>query len=537
MGRWVTPWKEISFDHLPLVKSFAALEDDAREVVRRLGYDEAVAGTWAGYGFNFAEYLHLVQEHGPASVAEYLGQPGQTVLLLGYRQDDGPLTPQGIDGQVSWGSPAPNPGDVSVAVDLRGRLYALRVTPWWPDAGAETPEADWGLLFELAGLDMGRFETATPTTRPASFADTRRAWTGTLPDYDDRPVRIEAAALDGRPISFSTIISSDMRWSDAGGEPPEVATGVFGAAELLILLILAVAILGAMYLALRNLRLGRGDQKGAFRLAAFVFAMRMLHWALAGDHVAHLALLRPLAVAFSGATALALLTWIAYVACEPYVRRLWPEALVSWTRVLGGRLRDPLVGRDLLAGFTATSIQGLVLVWAFWAAERAGLVGVIPLEESLMAMRGGRFAVGELFRIALVSTAAALTFTMVFLLLRMICRKTWIAGTVLCLLWGVAQALPMAGLWGPAAGLFMLVVLTVISALYVVVLVRFGLLATVAAFLWGGLGQLAVVTLEASSPLFGIGLFITAVALALAAFGAFTSLAGRPWMADTLLKA
>ncbi len=31
-----------------------------------------------------------------------------------------------------------------------------------------------------------------------------------------------------------------------------------------------------------------------------------------------------------------------YLALEPYVRRLWPDALISWTRLLGGRLRDPL---------------------------------------------------------------------------------------------------------------------------------------------------------------------------------------------------
>jgi predicted Ser/Thr protein kinase len=531
-GRSINP-----FDHLPLVKSFAALEDDAREVVQRLGYDETVADTWAGYGFDFAEYLHLVQEHGPASLADDLSQPGQPVLLLGYRQDDGPLTPVALNGRVTWSSPAPSPGDIAVSVDLGGRLHGLRVTPWWPDAGEEAAEVDWGLLFELAGLDIEQFETVPPTTRPPSFADTRRAWTGTLPDYGDRPVRIEAAALDGRPIAFSTILSSDPRWKGAGGQPPRVATGVFGAAEVILLLVLAVTLVGAAFLALRNLRLGRGDRKGAYRLSAFVFAMRMLHWALAGDHVAHLDLLRPLAVAFSGATALALLTWIAYVACEPYVRRLWPQALVSWTRVLAGRLRDPLVGRDLLVGFTFASVQGLILVWALWAAERAGLAGLIPLEDSLIVVRGGRFAVGELFRLALVSTTVALAFTMVFLLLKMLCRKTWIAGTVLCLVWGVVQALPLAGLWGPAAGLFILVPLVVVSALYVVVLVRFGLLASIAAFFLGGLSQLAVVTLDPSSPLFGIGLFVTAVTLGLATWAAFVSLGGRPWMADSLLEA
>ena len=42
--------------------------------------------------------------------------------------------------------------------------------------------------------------------------------------------------------------------------------------------------------------------------------------------------------------------WVLYLALEPYVRRYWPQAIISWTRVLGGRWRDPLVGRDVLYG-------------------------------------------------------------------------------------------------------------------------------------------------------------------------------------------
>ena len=30
------------------------------------------------------------------------------------------------------------------------------------------------------------------------------------------------------------------------------------------------------------------------------------------------------------------------------MRRRWPRALVTWTRVLAGRISDPLVGRDVL---------------------------------------------------------------------------------------------------------------------------------------------------------------------------------------------
>ena len=42
--------------------------------------------------------------------------------------------------------------------------------------------------------------------------------------------------------------------------------------------------------------------------------------------------------------------WVLYIALEPYVRRRWPATLVSWSRLLAGGFRDPLVGRDVLVG-------------------------------------------------------------------------------------------------------------------------------------------------------------------------------------------
>ena len=44
------------------------------------------------------------------------------------------------------------------------------------------------------------------------------------------------------------------------------------------------------------------------------------------------------------------LLWTIYVALEPFVRRHWPHVLVSWTNILTGRVRDPVVGRDVLFG-------------------------------------------------------------------------------------------------------------------------------------------------------------------------------------------
>src|ERR1039458_8388142 len=42
--------------------------------------------------------------------------------------------------------------------------------------------------------------------------------------------------------------------------------------------------------------------------------------------------------------------WVLYIAMEPYVRRRPPATLVSWSRLLVRGFRDPLVGRDVLAG-------------------------------------------------------------------------------------------------------------------------------------------------------------------------------------------
>ena len=41
----------------------------------------------------------------------------------------------------------------------------------------------------------------------------------------------------------------------------------------------------AAFLAWRNIRLGRGDTRGAFRLAAFVWSMQMLWWLCSASHV------------------------------------------------------------------------------------------------------------------------------------------------------------------------------------------------------------------------------------------------------------
>jgi hypothetical protein len=156
---------------------------------------------------------------------------------------------------------------------------------------------------------------------------------------------------------------------------------------------------------------------------------------------------------------------------------------------------------------------------AYWIAARGGWVGPLPQTQALVSLRGGRFAFGEIFSVLLSQLSIALGLMMLFLLLRMMLRRTWIAAAVLCLLQAALTGLNLTAL---------------AMAITIFLLVRFGLVALLALTVFSGLGQVSPVTFDASSPHFTTGLLFTLVAWSLAFYGWKTSLAGRPLLQDPL---
>ena len=112
-------------------------------------------------------------------------------------------------------------GEVEITLDARSRhLRSFRAIP--DDrgpAGTAGSEPDWRPLFDAAGLDMARFTPATPGSPPAGGFDLRRAWLGPPVAAPDQPVRVEAAALGSRPVSFV------LRYAWSAGTDPEVLAG------------------------------------------------------------------------------------------------------------------------------------------------------------------------------------------------------------------------------------------------------------------------------------------------------------------------
>jgi hypothetical protein len=95
-----------------------------------------------------------------------------------------------------------------------------------------------------------------------------------------------------------------------------------------------------------------------------------------------------LAIAIYGA----LNIWLFYVALEPYVRRFWPQLLIGWTRLLSGRFRDPVVGRDVLVGVAAGMIAASLIASRELVPRLLGLTPPSPQVPSATILLGSHHA-------------------------------------------------------------------------------------------------------------------------------------------------
>jgi serine/threonine-protein kinase len=526
-------------NRIPMPKSYEVLKADAREIASTLGYADEPSDIAASFQLNMVAYTKMLQDPEGPSLAEAIEQPNQSLVTMLYRQDTAAIVPMQLGGKVTLFDPTPGPGDVTLNVDLNGTLNYLRAMPPRVERSEEQPPPmDWAKLFESAGLDIADFEEVPPQLQPPSFADARRAWSGTLKDRGDMPVRIEAASLRGKPVYFRKVVPSDRTiWSAEEGPNIEPPRGMVIAFLVILLAGFALFALGGIFLVVRSLRLGRGDRKGALRIAIAVFVLRMLHWTLTAHHAASLGELYLAAVAIAGALALAVLAWGAYVALEPYARRFWPEMLVSWNRLLSGRIRDPLVGRDILVGMTVSATYGAVGMLIFSWAEKISLIPMLANQGHGMAMQGGRFAIGKLFSAPLQGLLFASVVLLIFLVIRLIVRRTWIAVSVLALFWGLltgVQWMMLTFARGASIGplIFGFVWGVLLALVIIVLMIRFGLLALMADLLCSLLITSFAITADTSAPYFS-AMLVGPLAAALVAVIAYRSAtAGRTLFAE-----
>jgi serine/threonine-protein kinase len=263
------------------------------------------------------------------------------------------------------------------------------------------------------------------------------------------------------------------------------------------------------------------DRTGALRVALFVFVAYSLARLFRASHVTALTaeiwiLIKVLALpAFWGG-----MIWLLYVALEPHARRRWPQALISWKRLLSGGFRDPLVGRDILIGAAAGGSTAVVFLLTRLAP---GWLGWPPLEPQPY-LKGATLAgfsdvAFRLFVNQFSSILYAMVFLFMLVLLRLLLRVNVLAVVAWCLLVGSPLMGDHVGVeW--IGGLLR-------AALLFVVLTRGGLLAlAVALYVEFNIHE-SPLTLDLSAwySVRSVPVFLAVVGLAV--YGFHTSLAGK----------
>jgi hypothetical protein len=361
-----------------------------------------------------------------------------------------------------------------VRYDLRGRLVGLYVVTPQNETPAAAPAAapDWSLLFAEAKLDPAAFRPVAPQWTPPFFCDARAAWEGAWPSRPDLPFRIEAAVYRGKPVWFEVV----NPWTRAERDQPWVPTGGQRVSMAMMIVILCVLLLGGAVLAKRNLLLGRGDRRGAVRLASAVFAIGMASWLLVCHHVAD-PVLEMLATARGAGLAgvIAGILWLFYLALEPYVRRQRPWTIVSWTRLLDGGVRDAVVWRDVLYGATWGALLALAHDLVSRVPVLFGRPEPPPSTGFLDMLVGPRTRLAVITGLPVDAALLSLGLLLLFLFFRLVLRRDRLAGIALVLL---LAAIEVTQSDQPLA--IALSISLVGSALIVAVLLRLGLVATIA---------------------------------------------------------
>jgi len=501
------------YRRVPFEKSPEALVERSRLFLQRAGLSGQFKDSAWGFMVN-GDLLNYI-ETSDKSENRWKKLDARAILFW-YRQSPQPL---GLLGLESGSTSPDNPplrysGEVLLILDSEGRLQSLRCVPIRLQLKAETVRApDWAAFFAEAGLDISRWMPANAQWTPPFHADSRAAWQDSLPGGSGTQVRVEAASFQGKPVSFEVIDPWAQPSRTDYAQQRTRLSGVLQVARVVII----IATLSGIFFARRNLRLGRGDRRNATRLAVFVLGAFALQWALKIPQVSLKSLL------LGGY--MAVMFWILYMAIEPYARRRWPQVLVSWTRLLSGEWRDPLVARDTLVGVAfgilmiCVSVIGQRLLPSPLAVRDNGTLLV-----NLQSFLGARFVISDiltkLLAMILISMATLCLIVVLGVLLKS--RKAAIAAFIILFTVFAGSDL------GYVTGL-------TFSVLWILALMRFGFVAAILMMFINCVTHIYFTALPISawySPYCYLALAILAV-IVLYAFP--YSLGGRPLLASSRL--
>ncbi len=442
-----------ALDHSPEV-----LASKARESLQALGYTDRPHAETYGLLIRTAMLSAIEREDDSLQRWNKLSDPALSPLTFWFRASPYSLQPS------TWWQMSPayddppvyRPGEMFLTLDTRGQLRSLnavaasrelRPAPAAPASSQattstenpaptdttasptppstqlpETPAAPASrdavaqALTRAIGLPAAPVTPLPPSVLHAVPTDDRWSFSASLPGKDPLPVTIEVGQARGKVVSVETIFP----WSyiqPVAGEDSLFNQVVSVAASTVQLTLL----ISAGFMARKNLKTNRADRRGGARVAAVAFSLSYIaslllaSWDNPGAALFGVTLVR--------CFFLTIIWWVSYCAMEPVVRKIWPHAIISWSRLLEGRWRDPLVGRDILLGCLAGLAIILLQEPAIGLAHKLlALAPPRPINPNVISLISARYALGQCVDAISDATVITLLVALGLVLLRAILR-------------------------------------------------------------------------------------------------------------------
>ena len=220
------------------------------------------------------------------------------------------------------------------------------------------------------------------------------------------------------------------------------------------------------------------------------------------------------------------------MAFEPYVRRFWPELLIGWTRLLSGRVRDPLVGRDVLIGVAAGTVAALLTMSREYIPQLAGWTLPTALLPPASILLGTRYAIDGALESVNRAFSTALEIVCIVVFLKILVRRTWV---VVLLSEIVLLPIAASGTFAGEQPMLELAITVTGVSLVIFVLLRYGLLALMVTFYTFMTMELFPATTDFSRPYAAASWVLLAAIAAVSAYGFYASRGDEPLFGRPLL--
>ncbi len=525
---WISPWSSLD-DLLGGILAPQILQHRAREILASAGYRDPPGDTAIGFDLDPRAVSDLLSRSKEERSA-LLRSEERPVLRFWYRQSAGAMSPWrgSLPGSAVGDVVTPDdpplaePGMALVRLSPRGRLMELRVDPGRLDGFLGGDGVDATLidaLLSAAGIaneEARRHVLAQLTATPGT---TVRTWSVAGPAEGGGTPEIEAEFAGGRLRWFRLENRSALRPGTSLAKPPDRRVERVGALTTFAFLV------GGTFVALLNIRSKRWDRRGAARLAAAVFVLCSGSVLIGGHHTfAAWAEARLTFSAIAYGASRAILSWLLYVAIEPFIRRFDPTSLVSWSRLLAGRVRDPAIGRDVLIGLAAATV--LLTVISSGIAARGWSGSTLPIEPLSQGGNplGTPSNLAAMMRAPVVALGISLGFLLLLVIARALLRGARAAAPAI--LWIVFVSFVFGAVGSDLGQVDRLAIAAVLATGYTYLAVRCGLLAFVVCTTTSQVPMAVTLCPDPTQWYAAATMVLGALLALLTAFGVRTSIAG-----------